>query len=80
MRSTLEEAVKVMMRDLKRMVLGAAMVLIVAFGAFAQDKKGGQKPPPKENPPPKVRVEDKKPPSNNGQGNQNRGGDKGGKP
>ena len=62
------------MKELKRMLLAATMLCILAVGVFAEDDQGrGQKPPPKVNPP-KVKVEDKRtPPPDNGQ----RGGKKG---
>lgn len=65
------------MNNIKRALTAAAMICLLMFGAFAQDR-GKQKPPPKESPPKVVTSEKKTPPAND-QGDKKRE-DKRGKP
>jgi Spy/CpxP family protein refolding chaperone len=68
------------MKDLKRMLVTAIMMLcIVPVGAFAQR---GQKPPPPKEDRPKVVVGQKPdpPPNNNGGRDQKKRGDRKGRP
>ena len=67
---------RIIMKELKRMITAAAMFCIVATGAFAQNQKDDQKRPPK--PPEVVKEKERERPPNRDQhqdkGNENKRG------